>query len=56
MSIYGMNHGKHIASEVPNTHTLTDSWNLIEVAERTKKHCVMLENCCYNEEELLFLT
>ena len=55
MSIYGMNHGKHIASEVPIAHTLTDLWNLIEVAERTKKHCVMLENCCYNEEELFVL-
>jgi len=50
-----MNHGKHIASEVPIAHTLTDLWNLIEVAERTKKHCVMLENCCYNEEELWVL-
>ena len=55
MSIYAMNHGKHIASEVPIAHTLTDLWNLIEVAERTKKHCVMLENCCYNEEELFVL-
>ena len=55
MSIYGMNHGKHVASEVPIAYTLTDCWNLIEVAERTQKHCIMLENCCYNEEELFVL-
>lgn len=55
MSIYGMNHGKHVASEVPIAYTLTDCWNLIETAERTKKHCIMLENCCYNEEELFVL-
>ncbi|MCH2225846.1 MAG: Gfo/Idh/MocA family oxidoreductase, partial [Crocinitomicaceae bacterium] len=55
MCIYGMNNGKHVASEVPIAHTLTDSWNLIEVAERTQKHCIMLENCCYNEEELFVL-
>ena len=55
MAIYGMNHGKHVASEVPIAHTLTDAWNLIEVAEKTQKHCVMLENCCYNEEELFVL-
>lgn len=55
MSIYGMNHGKHVASEVPIAHTLTDCWKLIEVAERTRKHCIMIENCCYNEEELFVL-
>lgn len=55
MSIYGMNQGKHVASEVPIAYTLTDCWNLIEVAERTQKHCIMLENCCYNEEELFVL-
>ena len=55
MCIYGMNHNKHVACEVPIAYTLTDCWNLIEVAEKTKKHCIMLENCCYNEEELFVL-
>jgi predicted dehydrogenase len=55
MSIYGMEQGKHVASEVPIAYTLTDCWKLIEVAERTQKHCIMLENCCYNEEELFVL-
>lgn len=55
MSIYGMNQGKHVASEVPIAYTLTDCWNLIETAERTQKHCIMIENCCYNEEELFVL-
>ncbi len=55
MAIYGMNAGKHVAVEVPIAYTLTDCWNLIETAERTNKHCIMLENCCYNEEELFVL-
>lgn len=55
MAIYGMNQGKHVASEVPIAYTLTDCWNLIETAERTQRHCIMLENCCYNEEELFVL-
>lgn len=55
MSIFGMNHGKHVASEVPIAYTLTDCWNLIETAESTQRHCIMLENCCYNEEELFVL-
>lgn len=55
MCIYGMNQGKHVASEVPIGYSLTDCWNLIEVAERTQRHCIMIENCCYNEEELFVL-
>jgi len=35
--------------------TLEDCWRLIEVAERTKKHCMYMENCCFNGEELWIL-
>lgn len=55
MAVYGMEQGKHVASEVPIAYTLTDCWSLIKTAEQTKKHCIMLENCCYNEEELFVL-
>jgi len=50
-----MENGKHVASEVPIASTLEDCWNLIKVAERTKKHCMMMENCNYNDEELWIL-
>lgn len=55
MAIFGMNAGKHVATEVPIAYTLTDCWNLIKTAERTQKHCIMIENCCYNDEELFVL-
>lgn len=55
MCIYGMEQGKHVACEVPIATTLKDCWRLIEVAERTQRHCMMLENCCYNGEELWVL-
>jgi predicted dehydrogenase len=55
MALYGMNNGKHVASEVPIAYSLADCWNLIQTAERTEKHCIMIENCCYNEEELFVL-
>ena len=55
MALFGMNHGKHVASEVPIAYSLSDCWDLVETAERTKKHCIMIENCCYNEEELFVL-
>lgn len=55
MCVYGMNQGKHVACEVPIAYSLADCWLLVETAERTKRHCIMLENCCYNREELFVL-
>ncbi|WP_462251230.1 Gfo/Idh/MocA family protein [Ekhidna sp.] len=55
MSVYAMRKGKHVACEVPIAYTLEDCQLLIQTAEETKKHCMMIENCCYNEEELFVL-
>jgi predicted dehydrogenase len=52
MAILGMENGKHVASEVPIAYTFEDCMKLVETAERTKRHCIMIENCCYNSEEL----
>jgi hypothetical protein len=53
--VYAMEHGKHVASEVPIARTIDEAWQLVETSERTKKHCMMLENCCYDFFELLTL-
>ncbi|HCD53476.1 MAG TPA: acetylgalactosaminidase, partial [Balneolaceae bacterium] len=55
MALFGMRNGKHVASEVPIGYSLEDLWNLVETAEETRRHCIMIENCCYNEEELFVL-
>lgn len=55
MCVFGMNHGKHVACEVPIAYSLSDCWDLITTAEKNQKHCIMLENCCYNAEELFVL-
>ncbi|MDP7566823.1 MAG: Gfo/Idh/MocA family oxidoreductase, partial [Flavobacteriales bacterium] len=55
MAIYSMENGKHVGSEVPVASTIEDCWKIIETAERTQKHCMMMENCNYNEEELWVL-
>jgi hypothetical protein len=55
MSVFAMENGKHVAVEVPAASTLEEAWELVEASERTKKHCVMLENCCYDFFELLTL-
>jgi len=55
MAIYAMKHGKHAASEVPIAVTIDECWQLVETSEKTRKHCMMLENCCYDFFELLTL-
>ena len=55
MAVYAMNHGKHVCTEVPAAKTIDECWQLVETSERTRKHCMMLENCCYDFFELLTL-
>ena len=45
--------GKHAATEVPAAVTIEECWQLVETAERTNRHCQMLENVCYMRTELL---
>jgi predicted dehydrogenase len=47
--------GKHAATEVPAACTVEDCWKLVEHAEKRRKHCVMMENCCYGRSELMVL-
>ena len=51
-----MNAGKHAATEVPAAYTLDDCWKLVDTSERTRRHCLMMENCNYGYNELLVLT
>jgi len=55
IAVYAMKNGKHAATEVPAAKTLDECWQLVETSEKTKKHCMMLENCCYDFFELLTL-
>jgi len=55
IAVYAMKHGKHAASEVPAAVTVDQCWELVETSEKTKQHCMMLENCCYDFFELLTL-
>ncbi len=55
MAVYAMESGKHTCCEVPIARTLDEAWQLVETSEKTKKHCMMLENCCYDFFELLTL-
>ncbi len=55
MAVYAMKQGKHVAVEVPAAKTVDECWQLVETSEKTKKHCMMLENCCYDFFEQLTL-
>jgi len=55
MAVSVMKQGKHAAIEVPAAMTLAECWQLVDTAEQTRRHCLMLENCCYGEVELLVL-
>ncbi|GAB1450615.1 Gfo/Idh/MocA family oxidoreductase [Draconibacterium sp.] len=55
MAVFAMENGKHAASEVPAAKTIDECWQLVETSEKTKKHCMMLENTCYDFFELLTL-
>ncbi|NMC38270.1 MAG: Gfo/Idh/MocA family oxidoreductase [Bacteroidales bacterium] len=55
VAVYAMENGKHVACEVPIARTIDEAWQLVETSERTMKHCMMLENCCYDFFELLTL-
>ena len=55
MAVYAMEHGKHVAVEVPAAMSLEECWQLVNTAEKTQRHCMMLENCVYDFFELTTL-
>ena len=55
IAVYAMEHGKHVAVEVPAATSLDECWQLVNTAEKTQRHCMMLENCVYDFFELTTL-
>jgi hypothetical protein len=55
MSVDAMQKGIHAFVEVPAAISVDGCWELVETAEKTKRHCMMMENVNYGREELLVL-
>ena len=55
IAVYAMEHDKHVAVEVPAALTIEQCWELVNTAERTRKHCMQLENCNYDFFEMATL-
>ena len=52
IAVHAMEQGKCVAVEVPAALTLKDIWKLVDTAERTRQHCMMLENVVYDYFEM----
>ena len=55
MVIEAMNSGAHAFVEVPMATTIEDMWEIINTSEKTRKHCMMMENVNYGRDELMYL-
>ncbi|RJQ77134.1 gfo/Idh/MocA family oxidoreductase [Pseudonocardiaceae bacterium YIM PH 21723] len=55
MSLAAMRAGKHVGVECPFAMTVGELWQLVDTSERTQRHCMQLENCCYGKNELRVL-
>jgi predicted dehydrogenase len=55
IAMYAMECGKHVAIEVPAALDMDEIWGLINMSEKTRKHCMMLENCIYDFFEMTTL-
>lgn len=55
IALLSMKNDKHVATEVNAALTVEEAWELVETSEKYRKHCMMLENCCYDFFELLTL-
>ncbi|MGW6455398.1 Gfo/Idh/MocA family protein [Streptomyces sp. NPDC055078] len=55
MAKSAMLNGKHVGVECPIAMRLDELWALVDLSERTGRHCMQLENCCYGRNELRVL-
>ncbi len=55
LAIKAMRAGMHAAMEVGGAYSLEECWKLVETSEETGMQCMLLENCCYGQRELMVL-
>lgn len=55
MAVSAMRNGKHVGVECPAGTSIDELWQLVDTSERTRRHCIQLENCCYGRSEMRVL-
>ena len=52
IAVDAMRAGKHAAIEVGGAASVEECWQLVRTSEETGKFCMLLENCCYDRNEM----
>lgn len=52
VALCALENGKNVAIEVPSAMNLKECWTLVNMSEKMQKHCMILENCCYDWFEM----
>ncbi|MBR4940404.1 MAG: Gfo/Idh/MocA family oxidoreductase [Clostridia bacterium] len=52
IAIDAMRAGKHAAFEVGGAASIEECWQMVRTSEETGKICMMIENCCYDRNEM----
>jgi predicted dehydrogenase len=55
MCLEALKTGKHAAVEIPAAMTINECWQLVGTSEKTGKYCIMMENCNYDQIEMMIL-
>ena len=50
-----MKAGKYVATEVGGANSIEQCWETVRVSEQTGMPCMLLENCCYDRNEMTIL-
>jgi len=55
IALYSLKCAIHSFVEVPGVRTLDEAWAVVETAEKNRCHCMMLSNCCYDEDAMTLI-
>lgn len=53
ISVYALRKGVPTAMEVGGAYTINELWELVKAYEETKTPFMFMENCCFNDREML---
>lgn len=55
IAVASMRAGKYTGLEVGGAFSIEDCWKLVKTSEESGMPCMMLENCCYGQKEMMCL-
>lgn len=55
IAIEAMNAGIAVASDVSGACSIDECWELVKTYQRTKTPIMLMENCCYGQDELMVM-